>query len=111
MNAHGSQAAPPSGTVACGPLTTWHDGAPACDVLMQMGNCQLGVPFTTRAMEGSVKKRWLVSVSCDRAPSQRSVTFTTGTPDWFTNAGRMRSTGFPEVAAIAVQKSSDVALP
>src|SRR5262249_54431005 len=74
--------------LAWGVLST-SQPAPRSGVLMHTGNFQVGVLGTTFAFAGSMKNRSVVVVRWGGPESQMSFRFTTGTPGWLTNVGRI----------------------
>src|SRR5262249_50111557 len=105
-NTHGLQP-PPIGTVCVGSVRTAQVGDAAPGAFRQIGICQRSLPGDADAE--STEKRDCASVTDVRPFAQEDVTSTCGTPACSTNVPMMRSTGFPEAAAMALMKSSDVA--
>ena len=88
-----------------GSVRTSHSGPSWPGAFTQIGICQR--PASRCA--GSMKKRCWVSVTAVLPFAHDSETSTSGTPGWLTKVGRIRSTGLPDAADSAFEKSSDVA--
>src|SRR4051794_36081396 len=111
MNAHDGHPAGPF-SAADDVATIWQDAASCDGVFRHTGTCQVPIAGVARAVAVgfSVNRRTSTAI-CDVPPAQESDVESSGTPGWLTNVGRIRSTGWPDAAATAVQKSCEVALP
>src|SRR4051794_270115 len=109
MNTHDGQPAGPF-SAADAVATIWHDGGSSDGVFTHTGTCQLPIAGVARAVAVgfSVNRRTSTAIR-EAPPVQESDVDSNGTPGWLTNVGRIRSTGWPDAAVIAVQKSCEVA--
>src|SRR3954465_15360366 len=109
MNAHGTQLLPSDSACRLSAMRS-QPPLPGVPVFTHTGICHCSAERAC-ASAGSRTNRCCVMSTDERPLMHDNETSSSGAPGWLMNVGMIRSTGLPETADIAVQKSCELALP